>query len=129
MSSFDIGLGGPAGGIPMNAPIAIAAPPRSAMRRLITPWEYRHLSAVAGVRFVAGGFTLGIGTVLLSLGRSAETGRERRKCYGWAAFFLVLSTLQFLGGYLNTNVARSEGQAGAAGPGTACRASDRRQGS
>lgn len=91
----------------MNAPDDNATPSRSVMTRLITPWEYRHLRAVAGVRFAAGGFTLGIGTVLISLGRSAVTGRERRKCYGWAAFFLVLSALQFFGGYLDTTVARS----------------------
>jgi hypothetical protein len=90
----------------MNASDDIASPSRSAMRRLITPWEYRHPRAVGGVRLAAGGFTLGIGTVLLSLGRNAVTGRERRKCYRWAAFFLVLSALQFFGGYLDMTVAR-----------------------
>ena len=44
------------------------------MRRLITPWEYRHLDAVTSVRFAAGGFHLGVGLVLLFLGRRAETG-------------------------------------------------------
>lgn len=91
----------------MNAPDDNATASRSVMTYLITPWEYRHLHAVAGVRLAAGGFTLGIGTVLISLGRSAVTGRERRKCYGWAAFFLVLTALQFFGAYLNTIAARS----------------------
>jgi hypothetical protein len=77
------------------------------MRRLITPWEYRHRRGVAGVRFAAGGFTLGVGTVLLSVGRSAGSGQERRKSYGWAAFFLVLAVLQFWGGYLDMAVDRS----------------------
>jgi hypothetical protein len=77
------------------------------MRRLITPWEYRHLHAVAGARFAAGGFHLGIGVVLLSLGRRAGTDRERRKCYGWAAWFLVFTALQFSGGLLDMTVARS----------------------
>ena len=93
----------------MHAPDDNTTPSRSVtvMRRLITPWEYRHLHAVAGVRFAAGGFTLGIGAVLLSLGRSAGTGQERRKCYRWAAFFLVVAALQFSGGYLDMTVARS----------------------
>jgi hypothetical protein len=76
-------------------------------RRLIRPWEYRHRRAVAGVRFAAGGFSLGLGLVLLSLGRSAETDRDRRKCYGLATWFLVSAALQFLGGYMDTTVDRS----------------------
>ncbi|MGD0067693.1 MAG: hypothetical protein ABSB76_30190 [Streptosporangiaceae bacterium] len=79
----------------------------TAMRHLIRPWEYRHRRAVAGVRFAAGGFHLGIGLVLLSLGRSAETDRERRKCYGFAAWFLASAPLQLLGGYLDMTADRS----------------------
>jgi len=93
----------------MHAPDDNTTPSRSAtvMRRLITPWEYRHRHAVAGVRFAAGGFNLGVGLVLLSLGRSAGTDRERRKCYGFAAGFLVSAPLQFLGGYLDMTAVRS----------------------
>ncbi len=42
-----------AGGIPMHAPDDSTTPSRSVtvMRRLIRPWEYRHLRAVAGVRW------------------------------------------------------------------------------
>lgn len=91
----------------MHVPDDNTTPSHSMMRRLITPWEYRHLHAVAGVRFAAGGFQLGIGLVLLSLGRSAGTDRERRKCYRWAAWFLVFAALQFSGGFLDMAVARS----------------------
>ncbi len=91
----------------MHAPDDNTTPSRSVMRRLITPWEYRHLRAVADVRFAGGGFTLGVGLVLLSLGRRAETDRERRKCYGWAAYFLATAALQFFGGFLDVTVARS----------------------
>jgi hypothetical protein len=93
----------------MDAPEDSATPSRSAavLRRLITPWEYRHLHGTANVRFAGGGFTLGVGLVLLSLGRKAETDQERRKCYGWSAFFLVDATLQFLGGFLDVAAARS----------------------
>jgi low temperature requirement protein LtrA len=77
------------------------------MRRLVSPWEYRHLHAVANVRFAAGGFTLCLGLVLVSLGRRAETDRERRKCYGLAAWFLVQAALSFTGGLLDVTLARS----------------------
>src|ERR1022692_4059237 len=42
-----------AGGIPMHAPDDSTTPSRSVtvMRRLIRPWEYRRLRAVAGVRW------------------------------------------------------------------------------
>jgi hypothetical protein len=90
----------------MGAPQDNTIPPRSGIRRLIRPWEYRHLRAVGSVRFAAGGFNLGIGLVLLSLGRSAGTDRERRKCYGWAAWFLVNAALQLLGGYMDMTVDR-----------------------
>ena len=80
---------------------------QSLMRRTMLPWEYRHLRAVASLRFAAGGFTLALGLVLLSLGRQAETTEDRRKCYGFAAWFLAVAPLQFLGGYLDMKLARS----------------------
>jgi hypothetical protein len=97
------------GGIPMRASEDSTNPSRSvtAMRRLVRPWESRHLRASANIRFAAGGFNLGVGLVLLSLGRSAGTDRERRKCCGWSAWFLVSAVLQFLGGYLDVTVDRS----------------------
>jgi hypothetical protein len=79
----------------------------SLMRGTMLPWEYRHLRAVASLRFAAGGFTLALGLVLVSLGRKAETNQDRRKCYGFAAWFLALAPLQFLGGYLDMKLARS----------------------
>ena len=38
----------------MNAPNDNATASGSGMRGLITPWAYRHLRAIAGVRFAAG---------------------------------------------------------------------------
>jgi hypothetical protein len=84
-----------------------ACPPRPGMQRLISPWEYRHLRAVAPVRFAAGGFQLGIGLVLLSLGRQAGTDAERRKMYRLSAWFLVPAAGNLLGGYLDTIAART----------------------
>jgi hypothetical protein len=79
----------------------------STLSRLITPWERRHLDAVANVRFAGGGFTLGVGAVLLSLGRSAGTDAERRKCFRWSAYFLTMGAVQLSGGCLDAIVARS----------------------
>jgi hypothetical protein len=75
------------------------------MQRLISPWEYRHLPAVANVRFAAGGFQLGIGLVLLSLGRSAGTDQERRKMYRLSAWFLVPAAGNLAGGYWYITIA------------------------
>jgi hypothetical protein len=91
----------------MHAPDDNTSPLQSLMRRTMSPWEYRHLRAVASVRFAAGGFTLAIGLVLLSLGRQAETSQDRRKCYRWAGWFLVDAPLQFFGGYMEMKMARS----------------------
>jgi hypothetical protein len=96
-----------AGGYPMRESDDSSIPSRSGLRRLITPWEYRHLHAVANVRFAAGGFQLGIGLVLVSLGRSAGTNKDRRKMYRLSAWFLVPAALNFLGGYLDTIAART----------------------
>ena len=91
----------------MHASNDSTTPLQSLMRRTMLPWEYRHLRAVASVRFAAGGFTLALGLVLLSLGRQAQTVQDRRKCYGFAAWFLVLAPLQFFGGYMEMKMARS----------------------
>lgn len=91
----------------MHAPEDSDTPARSGWRRLIRPWEYRHLHGVANVRFAAGGFQLGLGLVLLSLGRKAGTEPERRKCYGWAAWFLANAGLQLTGGLLDVAAART----------------------
>jgi hypothetical protein len=96
-----------AGGITMRAGKENSTPSASVLRRLVTPWERRHSQAAANVRFTAGGFQLGVGLVLLSLGRKAGTDRERRKCYAWSAWFLVNAALQFIGGLIDVTVARS----------------------
>jgi low temperature requirement protein LtrA len=63
-------------------------------------------------RFAGGGFQLGVGLVLLSLGRQAGTDAERRKCYRWAAWFLVPAALNFTGGLLDLTAARSRSSRG-----------------
>jgi hypothetical protein len=91
----------------MHASDDDTAPSRSGLTRLMTPWEYRHPQASMAVRFAGGGFQLGVGLVLVALGRKAETGAERRKCYTFAAWFLVPAAANFLGGFLDLSVART----------------------
>ncbi len=54
-------------------------PPRTGLRRLIVPWEYRHLRAFGVTRIAGGSVAAGAGVVCLSYG-----------VYGWAAFFWFL---------------------------------------
>jgi hypothetical protein len=91
----------------MHAPGDNTPPSRSGLKRLITPWEYRHLHASMAARFAGGGFQLGVGLVLLSLGKKAETDAERRKCYRFAAWFLVSAAGNLLGGLLDLTAART----------------------
>ena len=99
----------------MNAPNGSAAQkglrgwwlssPRPGMHRLISPWEYRHLPVSGVTRAAAGGFQLGIGLVLLSLGRRAGTDQERRKMYRLSAWFLVPAAGNLAGGYWYITIA------------------------
>jgi hypothetical protein len=75
------------------------APQRPGLQRMISPWEYRHLRASGVTRAAAGGFQLGVGLVLLSLGRKAETGTERRKMYQLSAWFLLPAAANLAAGY------------------------------
>lgn len=71
-------------------------PPRTGMRRLIAPWEYRHLRAFAAMRTVGGSAAAAAGVVCLAYGG-----------YGWAAFFLVLAALNLGGGSWFLAIARA----------------------
>jgi hypothetical protein len=93
--------------MPMHASDDSATPLHPVMRRLIAPWEYRHLRAAASVRFAGGGFNLGIGVVLLGLGHRSANEQDRRKCYRWGTWFLVHAALLFLGGYLDMTADRT----------------------
>ncbi len=84
------------------------SPPRPGMQRLINPWEYRHLPVLGATRLAAGGFQLGIGLVLVSLGRKAETDQERRKMYRLSAWFLVPAAGNLAAGYWYVTIASSE---------------------
>jgi hypothetical protein len=80
----------------MNAQNDTTTPPRTGLRRLIVPWEYRHLRGFGVTRIAGGGVAAAAGVVCLSYG-----------VYEWAAFFLVLGALNLAGGYWYITIARS----------------------
>jgi hypothetical protein len=77
-------------------------PPRSGMRRLIAPWEYRHLRACAGFRIAAGIVLAGLGAVTLF------GGSFTAKAAGFAALFLVAAAASFLFAAWELAIVRSE---------------------
>ena len=74
-----------------------ASPPRTGIRRTITPWEYRHLRGSGLIRIAGGSFLVLAGVLLLAYG-----------AYGWAALFLILAAGNLAGGYWYITMARSE---------------------
>jgi hypothetical protein len=76
-------------------------PPRSGMRRIIAPWEYRHLRAFARVRIAAGTVLVGLGAVTLAGGSFSP------KAAGWATLFLAAAAAQLLFAAWELAIARS----------------------
>jgi hypothetical protein len=72
------------------------SPPRSGLRRLIIPWEYRHLRAFGLMRIAGGSVAAAGGVICLSYG-----------VYGWAAFFGVIAGLNLAGGSWYIRIDRS----------------------
>ncbi len=72
------------------------SPPRFGMRRLIAPWEYRHLRLFGVTRITGGSVAAAAGLVCLSY-----------RAYGWAAFFLVIGALNLAGGSWFITIDRS----------------------
>ena len=73
-----------------------SCPPRSGMQRLIVPYEYRHLRAFGVTRIFGGCIAAAAGLICLGY-----------DVYGWAAFFLVIATLNLAGGYWYITIDRS----------------------
>ncbi|HTZ93661.1 MAG TPA: hypothetical protein VMB74_14815 [Streptosporangiaceae bacterium] len=73
-----------------------ATPPRPGIYRLVPPWVYRH-PRFFGLGHLVGGSVAAIaGLICLSYG-----------VYAWAAFFLVIATLNLAGGSWYLSIARS----------------------
>ncbi len=71
-------------------------PPRSGFERLINPWEYRHVRTFGVMRLAGGCVAAAAGLICLAY-----------SAYAWAAFFLVIASLNFGGGYWYVSIARS----------------------
>jgi hypothetical protein len=67
------------------------------MRRLIIPWEYRHLRAFGVMRIAGGSVATAAGIICLSY-----------SAYSWAALFLVIAALNVAGGAWYLSIDRSE---------------------
>jgi hypothetical protein len=77
------------------------SPPRSGLRLVISPWEYRHLRAWANVR-IAGGIVLACLSVV-----TLAFGGNDSKTYSWALAFLAASAANFAFAYWELSVDRS----------------------
>ena len=71
-------------------------PPRPGLQRMINPWEYRHIRPFGVLRVAGGSAGIAAGLICLAYG-----------VYGWAAFFLVLASLNVAGGYWYLTITRS----------------------
>lgn len=71
------------------------------MRRIIIPFEYRHLRAWAGVHTAIAIVLAGLGAVTLSFGGNHGV------TYGWTALWLVLAAVQFTVAYWFLTIAHS----------------------
>jgi hypothetical protein len=83
-----------------------ASPPRTGIRRIIAPWEYRHLRAIARVRIVGGIVVAGCSVLVLAFGGSDW------KAYGWAIAFGVLAAANLAFAGWELSIARSEASRG-----------------
>jgi hypothetical protein len=75
------------------------SPPRSGMRRIIWPWEYRHLRAFGALRIFGGVVLFGLACVTLAFGGSNWTA------YGWALGFGVVGLADLAFGCWELSVA------------------------
>jgi hypothetical protein len=78
------------------------SPPRSGLRLIIHPWEYRHLRGFAQLH-IGGGIVLAcLALVTLAFG-GADT-----KTYAWAAVFLVPGLAHLALAFWELSIARSQ---------------------
>ena len=78
------------------------SPPRSGMRLIINPWEYRHLRAAARIH-IAGGIVLGcLALVTLTFGGADA------KTYLWTMVFLAPAMLNLAFAFWLLSIARSQ---------------------
>jgi hypothetical protein len=79
-----------------RGPHGWASPPRSGTRRLISPWEYRHLRFYGSARITGGCVAAAAGVICFAY-----------DAYGWAAFFGAIAAANVAGGYWYLTIDRS----------------------
>jgi NhaP-type Na+/H+ or K+/H+ antiporter len=85
----------------MNTVNDSTTPQRTGLRRVIPPWEFRHLRFWGGLR-IGGGVVVAVCFFLtLALG-----GNDART-YAWAGAFLAVALLLFAAGSWELSIARS----------------------
>ncbi|MGO9891831.1 MAG: hypothetical protein ACLP0L_28575 [Solirubrobacteraceae bacterium] len=77
------------------------SPPRSGMRLIIAPWEYRHLRGFARVRIAGAILLTSLGLITLSFG-----GNDA-KTYAWTFAFLAAAAANSAFAYWELSIARS----------------------
>lgn len=78
------------------------SPPRSGLRLIIAPWEYRHLRGFARARIF-------FGVVLVSLGLvTLVAGGTDAKAYAWASVFAAGGAAHLAFASWELRIARSE---------------------
>jgi hypothetical protein len=79
-----------------------ADPPRTGMRRIIVPWEYRHLRGFARLRIACGLAVVGLAIVTLAFGgNNAVTA-------WWTLLWLAVASIQFAVASWFLAIARSQ---------------------
>jgi hypothetical protein len=78
-----------------------ASPPRAGLRLVISPWEYRHLRAWAGVRLTSAVVLTGLGALTVT------RGGNDAKTYGWTTAFLAVAAANFAYASWELSIARS----------------------
>lgn len=77
------------------------SPPRSGMRLIIAPWEYRHLRGFARVRIASALVLTSLGLITLSF------GGDDAKTYGWTFAFLAAAAAHSAFAYWELSIAGS----------------------
>ncbi|MBV9803772.1 MAG: hypothetical protein JO130_11295 [Solirubrobacterales bacterium] len=78
------------------------SPPRTGMRLIIAPWEYRRLRAFATARIFGATLLASLGFVTLGFGGSDT------KTYGWAFAFFAGAAAHFAFACWELSIARSQ---------------------
>jgi hypothetical protein len=77
------------------------SPPRTGLRLIISPWEYRHLRAFASARIAGAVVLAGLGLVTLSVGGTDA------KTYAWTIAFVAAAAAHLVFASWELSIARS----------------------